>query len=322
MTLVLTGPTPRDRAKTTFTTVTMLRLLRSPYVFLLLPVLFWAGNAVIGRAVVGEVPPFTLSFWRWVTASLILLPIGLPRLLAQRERLRGRWPVLLALAMSSVAAYNTLLYLALQTTTAINATLVGCSMPIVIITLSWLWLGESIHLRQGFGVVLSLLGVVLVIARGDPAALLALHFQTGDGWMMVGVLSWSIYSVLLRRYPTSIEPFALLTLLVLLGTPMILPFYLWELAQGQIWHPSSHSLAVIAYVAIFPSILAYYFWNIGVAKLGANMAGLYANLLPIFTAILAVLLLGESFRWFHAVGLILISLGIWLATARQPRPLQ
>jgi len=297
--------------------VTVLRLLSSPYVFLLLPVLFWAGNAVIGRAVVGEVPPFTLSFWRWVAAALILLPIGLPRLLAQRERLRGRWPVLLALALTSVAAYNTLLYLALQTTTAINATLVGCSMPIVIIALSRLWLGESISLRQGGGVVVSLIGVLLVIARGDPATLLALHLQPGDGWMMVAVLSWATYSVLLRRHPTGIEPLALLTLLVLLGVPMILPLYLWELAQGQLWHPSPHGLAVIAYVAIFPSVLAYYFWNQGVAKLGANTAGLYANLLPILTAILAVLLIGESFRWFHGAGLALIFGGIWLATLRR-----
>lgn len=297
--------------------VTVLRLMLSPYVVLLLPVLFWAGNAVVGRAVVGEVPPFTLSFWRWVAASLILLPIGLPRLLAQRERLRGRWPVLLALAVSSVAAYNTLLYLALQTTTAINATLVGCSMPIVIIALSRLWLGETIGLRQGGGVAVSLLGVLLVIARGDPATLLALQLQPGDGWMMVAVLSWATYSVLLRRHPTGIEPLALLTLLVLLGTPMILPLYLWELAQGQVWLPSPRGLAVIAYVAVFPSVLAYYFWNQGVARLGANTAGMYANLLPILTAILAVVLLGETFRWFHAAGLVLIFLGIWMATARR-----
>lgn len=298
----------------------MRRLLFSPYVTLLLPVLFWAGNAVLGRAVVGQVPPFTLSFWRWVAAALILLPIGLPRLLAQRGRLRGRWPALLALALTSVAAYNTLLYLALQTTTAINATLVGCSMPIVIITLSWLWLGERIGLRQAGGVGLSLLGVLLVIARGDAATLLALHLQPGDGWMMVAVLSWSVYSVLLRRHPTGIEALPLLTLLVLLGTPMILPLYLWELASGQVWHPSPEGLAAIAYTAVFPSVAAYYLWNQGVAKLGANTAGLYANLLPIMTAVLAVLLLGETFRWFHAAGLALIFLGIWLATPRRAGP--
>lgn len=297
------------------TTVTVFRLLLSPYVIMLLPVLFWAGNTVLGRAMVGDIPPFTLAFWRWVGASLILLPIGLPRLLAQRDRLRGRWPVLLALAATSVAAYNTLLYLALQTTTAINAMLVGCTMPIVIIALSWAWLGERIGPRQGAGVALSLVGVLLVIARGDPAALLALQLQPGDGWMTVAVISWAVYSVLLRRHPTGIEPLALLTVLVLLGTLAILPLYLWELAQGLVWRPEPRTLAVVAYIAVFPSVLAYYLWNQGVAKLGANTAGLYANLMPIVTAILAVLFLGETFRWFHAAGLALIFLGIWLATA-------
>lgn len=295
----------------------MFRFLLSPYVLLLLPALFWAGNAVIGRAVVGDLPPFTLSFWRWVGAALILLPVGLPRVWAQREHLRGRWSELLALALTSVAAYNTLLYLALQTTTAINATLVACSMPIVIIALSWLWLGETIGPRQGVGVVVSLGGVLLVIARGDPATLLALQLQPGDGWMLVAVLSWAVYSVLLRRHPTRLDPLALLTVLVLLGTPMILPLYLWELAAGRVWTPTPSGLAVIAYVAVFPSVLAYYYWNQGVARLGANTAGMYAYLVPIITAILAVVFLGERFRWFHAAGLGLIFLGIWLASRKR-----
>lgn len=292
----------------------MLRLLVSPYVLMLLPILFWAGNAVLGRAVVGEIPPFTLSFWRWVGAALILLPFGLPRLLAQRERLRGRWPLLVALAVTSVASYNTLLYLALQTTTAINAMLVGCSMPVVILALSWAWLGETIRPRQWAGVLLSLAGVVLVIARGDPAVLQGLQVQPGDAWMTVAVLSWAVYSVMLRRHPTGIDPLALLTLLVLLGLPFIAPLYLWELARGLVWQPTPHTLAVMAYVAVLPSIAAYYLWNQGVARLGPGTAGLYTNLMPVATAILAVLFLGETFHWFHAAGLVTIFLGIWLAT--------
>lgn len=292
----------------------MLRLLLSPYAVMLLPILFWAGNAVLGRAVVGEIPPFTLSFWRWTGAALILLPIGLPRLLAQRERLRGRWPLLVALAVTSVAAYNTLLYLALQTTTAINAMLVGCSMPVVILALSWAWLGETIRPRQWAGVLLSLVGVIVVIARGDLAVLRGLQFQPGDAWMTVAVLSWAVYSVMLRRHPTGLDPLALLTLLVLLGLPFIAPLYLWELAQGKVWQPAPHTLAVMAYVAVLPSVAAYYLWNQGVARLGPATAGLYTNLMPVATAVLAVLFLGESFRWFHAAGLVTIFLGIWLAT--------
>jgi drug/metabolite transporter (DMT)-like permease len=295
----------------------LLRRLTSPYVLMLLPILFWAGNAIIGRASVGEIPPFALSFWRWVVALVILLPFGLPRVMAQRARIRRRLGLLVVLAVTSVAAYNTLLYLALQTTSAINAILLAAAMPIMIVVLSWLWLGEAIGWKRGVGVLVSLAGVLAVVARGDMAVLAALQLQTGDAWMLMAVLSWAVYSVLLRRHPAGLDPVALLTVLVALGVPCILPFYLWELSQGQVWQPTAETLAIIAYVGIFPSVLAYYFWNEGVAALGANTAGQYTYLMPVFTAILAVIFLDESFRWFHAAGLGLIFFGIWLAT---PRP--
>lgn len=295
----------------------MPRRLASPHVLMLLTILFWAGNAIIGRVSVGEVPPFALAFWRWMLALVVLLPFGLGRVLQQRQRVRGQLGVLTVLAVTSVSAYNTLLYLALQTTTAINAILVAASMPIIIVVLSWLWLGERIGAMRMAGVLVSLVGVLTVIARGRPELLTALELQGGDLWMLVAVLSWAIYSVLLRRHPTGLDPLALLTVLVALGLPFILPFYLWEMAQGAVWHPSAKTLAIIGYVGIFPSVLAYYFWNEGVAALGANMAGQYTYLMPVFTAILAVIFLGEAFRWFHAAGLALIFFGIWLA---RPRP--
>lgn len=294
-----------------------LRRLASPHVLMLLPVLFWAGNAIIGRASVGEIPPFALSFWRWVVALLVLLPFGLPRVMAEWAKIRPRLGLLVVLAVTSVSAYNTLLYLALQTTSAINAILVAASMPIVIVVLSWLWLGEAVGLKRGVGVLVSLAGVLAVIARGDLAVLAGFQLQIGDAWMLMAVLSWAVYSVLLRRTPAGLDPVALLTVLMALGVPFILPFYLWELSQGLLWQPTPKTLAVIAYVGIFPSVLAYYFWNEGVAALGANTAGQYTYLMPVFTAILAVIFLGESFRWFHAAGLGLIFFGIWLAT---PRP--
>ncbi len=292
------------------------RLLTSPYLLMLLPMLFWAGNAIVGRASVGEIPPLALSFWRWVVALIILLPFGLPRVMAARAAIRARLGVLSVLAITSVAAYNTLLYLALQTTSAINAILVAAALPIIIVILSWLWLGEAIGAKRGVGVLVSLVGVLVVIARGDPAMLAAFRLQAGDAWMLLAVLSWAVYSVLLRRHPTGIDPVALLTVLVALGVVFIFPFYLWELSQGQFWHPTVETVAIVAYVGIFPSVLAYYFWNEGVAALGANTAGQYTYLMPVFTAILAVIFLGESFRWFHAAGLGLIFFGIWLATPR------
>lgn len=289
-------------------------LLLSPYVLMALPPLFWAGNAVVGRAVVGDLPPIALAFWRWCLALLILLPMGGPGLIGQRAVIRRHWRVLLALSVTSVTAYNTLLYLALQSTTAINATLVGSTIPIAILALSWVWLGSRTTLQQALGVAVSLVGVLAVIARGDVAALLALRLHAGDLWMLAATLSWAVYSVLLRRYPVPLSPFALLTLQVAVGLLVLAPLYGLELATGRTMAVTPAALAAIAYVGVFASVAAYYFWNFGVARLGPGIAGQYAYLIPVFTAILATLFLGEQFRWFHAAGLVLIFGGIWVAT--------
>lgn len=287
--------------------------LLSPAVTMVLPPLFWAGNAVAGRLAVGQLPPIALAFWRWLFALLLILPFGLPRVVAQRNEVRRRWKVLALVALFSVTAYNTLLYVALTSTTAVNATLVSAAIPVAIVLLSRLWLGEAVGLRQAAGIVISLAGVVLVIARGDPARLLALGLQPGDFWVLAAVASWAVYSVLLRRHPSDLSPLALLTVQMILGWLFLVPFYLWELTTAQVFLLTWQSAGLIAFVAVFPSILAYHLWNQGVASLGANLAGQYTYLIPVFTALLAVLLLGESFRWFHAAGLVAIVGGIRLA---------
>jgi drug/metabolite transporter (DMT)-like permease len=284
---------------------------------MLLPPLFWAGNAVAGRIAVGQLPPIALAFWRWLFALLLILPFGLPRVIAQWNGIRRRWRILAMVALFSVTAYNTLLYVALTSTTAVNATLVSAAIPVAIVLLSRLWLGEPVGLRQSAGIGISLAGVVLVIARGDPHSLLALGLQPGDRWVLAAVVSWAIYSVLLRRHPTDLSPLALLTVQMVLGWLFLLPLYLWELTTGQVFLLTWQSAGLIAYVAIFPSILAYHFWNQGVASLGANLAGQYTYLIPIFTALLAALLLGEAFRWFHAAGLVAIIGGIRLAAKKR-----
>jgi drug/metabolite transporter (DMT)-like permease len=283
---------------------------------MLLPPLFWAGNAVVGRVAVGHLPPIALAFWRWLFALLLILPFGLPRVLAQRHEVHRCWKVLAMVALFSVTAYNTLLYIALISTTAVNATLVSAAIPVAIVLLSRVWLGEAVGIGQFAGIVISLAGVVLVIAHGDLDSLLALRLQPGDLWVLTAVVSWAIYSVLLRRHPTDLSPLALLTVQMILGWLFLVPFYLWELTTNPVFQLTWQSIGLIAYVAIFPSILAYHLWNQGVASLGANLAGQYTYLIPIFTALLATLLLGESFRWFHAAGLVAIIGGIRLAAKK------
>ncbi|MGE5547851.1 MAG: DMT family transporter [Solirubrobacterales bacterium] len=286
---------------------------------LVLPPLFWAGNALVGRAVVGDIPPVALSFWRWVLAAIMILPFTATSLKLHAPVLRRHWVAVVALGLFSVAAYNTLLYLALQTTTAINATLVGACLPLMVLVIARLWLGEPIRPRQALGILVSLLGLVAVVARGDPARLAALTFSAGDLLMLAATLSWSIYSVMLRRYPLAVPGFTLLAALILVGVVAILPVYLWELAEGGRMSVSPGSLAAIGYTALFASLLAYYFWNRGVAVVGASVAGQFTYLIPLFTAVLAVLLLGEQFRAFHALGGGLIFAGIGLATLGRRR---
>lgn len=287
------------------------------HLLLILPALFWAGNALVGRATVGQVPPIALSFWRWALALAIILPFTLPQVLRALPVLRPRWRLVLGMGLTSVTAYNTFLYLALQSTTAINATLVAAAMPMMILALGLVWLKTPVPPRQGVGLAISLAGVLAVIAQGDPARLAAVGLTGGDGLVLVAVLSWAVYSILLRRHPLPVGSLALLTVLIAVGVVAILPLYLWELSTGAAIQPHWSSWAAIAYTSVFPSLLAYYFWNQGVAALGAEVAGQYTYLTPLFTAVLATIVLGESFQWFHAVGGGLIFAGIWLTTSRK-----
>lgn len=292
-------------------------MINRALLLLLLPPLFWAGNALLARATAGDLPPVALAFWRWVLAACLILPFTGRDLWASRAILLRHWKPVLGLALTSVAAYNTLLYLAVQTTTAINATLVGTSLPIMVLLLARFWLGDPIRPLQALGMAVSILGLLAVVTRGEPSRLATLTLTPGDGLMLLASFSWAVYSVMLRRFPIPVRGFTLLSALIIVGWLMIVPFYLFELSLGYQVQVRPTTLAVIAYTAVCASLLAYYFWNMGVAAVGAPTAGLFANLIPLFTAILGVALLGETFAWYHALGAVLIFAGIALATKRQ-----
>lgn len=278
-----------------------------------LPPLFWAGNFVLARALHAEIPPLALAFWRWLLALLILLPLCHRRLAAQWGLLRAGWRSLSLLALLGVSGYNSLAYIGLQTTTATNAVLLTSTTSVLILGLSWVLLGRRIGLGQGLGMVLSLAGVAIIVGEGDPARLAHLRLTTGDLWILAAGLDWALYSVCLRWRPAGLDPLVFLTATVGLGTLPLAGLYGWDLGQGNRFDPTPVNLAALAYVALLPSVLAYVIWNHAVARLGANRTGQYIHLLPVFGALLAALLLGERWRWFHWVGVALIALGIWLS---------
>lgn len=291
----------------------MLRGVRQhPYLLLSGAALLWAGNFVLGRAMRGHVPPVGLAFWRWGLALAILLVLQGRRLVASREAILRRWGVVTALGILGVGNFNLFLYLGLQRTTATNALLLNAAAPAFILAISFAAGQGRPTGRMLLGVLLSLAGVATILAQGRLASLSALRLNAGDLWVLAAVLSWSIYTVLLARRPRDVEPMVLLTALVLVGTAWIAPFYAWEMAQGARMTLDLPTVATVLYVGIFASLVAYAFWNAGVARAGASRAGVSLNLMPAFGTVLAVLLLGEPFQAFQATGIALIVFGVTL----------
>jgi len=283
---------------------------------------FWAVNAILARATaLGDlIPPFSLSFWRWLIAFAVLLPIGLPRVVRQGAVYRKHWRRLVVLALLGISTYNTCQYVALAYTTATSFAVVNSVMPVAIFLLTSALGHERASAWQSVGLAAALIGVLAVLARGEPSLLLGLEFNFGDLLVLAAVLGWAVYSVLLRGLPGGLDPLGLLTVLVFFGLFGIAPFYVWDIANGAFFRLDATNVAILVYVGTLPSVAAYFCWNVAVKLAGANLAGVSINLLPLMISALAMLFLDESLAAYHVVGLGLIFSGIYLATTGRPRP--
>lgn len=288
-----------------------------PWLLLVAAPLCWAGNFVVARYLHQQVSPVGFNLWRWVVALAALLPFTLPAVRRQWPLLWRHWRLVLGLAATGVVLFQCLLYLALQHTEVVNAALIVTTMPAVIVLFSWLFYRERIVPRQAVGIAVSLLGTTVLICRGDPSLLLGLELNRGDAWMLVAVPNWALYSVLLRRVPRAIEGPALLTATAGCGLLLLLPAWLWELAAGGQFQFNGQTVAGVVFVGLFASVIAYACWNYGVARVGPNRAGVFMHLVPVFSAVLAVTLLGERLHLFHVLGVTLVFTGIVLTTRRR-----
>ena len=287
-----------------------------PYLLLILTTLFWSGNFVLSRGMHAALPPMALSFWRWSVALLILLLLAHQHLRAQHRLIWEHRRFILLQGLLGVTGFNTLLYLAMQYTTAINAVLVNSCIPVLIVVFSWLLYRETMSLRQCCGVLISLVGVVSIMAKGEVATLLQVSFNRGDLLVLAAAVVWALYSSNLKRYPQGLHPLAYLTAINIIGLLGILPLYLLELSNGKSFTLNLASVVTILYVAIFASVLAFIFWNRAIRTIGANKAGPFVHLMPVFSTILAVLFLDETLAWHHAQGVALIFGGILMTTFR------
>jgi drug/metabolite transporter (DMT)-like permease len=288
----------------------------SPYLLLSLTSLFWAANWVVGRAMRNDMPPIAMGFWRWTIALLILLPFAAPELRRKWPVVRANWLTLTLLGILGAIAFNTLIYVGLQYTAATNGVLFNSISPILIILLSWVVSRERISSLQASGVALSLCGVLVIVARGEIATLAAFHFNRGDMWLITAMILWAFYTIVLRRRPSELSAMGFLTAMLLLSLPFLLPFYLWEFSERRGFALTPATVAALAYYGTVPSIVAYLFWNRGVAQVGPNKAGLFVHLMPLFGAVLSVIFLGEHLYAYHYAGATLIFTGIDLTTRR------
>lgn len=291
----------------------------------------WAGNAVVGRLMVGALPPVGMNAVRWLMVAVLLLPWGW-RALREPSALQGRWPYFLALGLLGIGSYNALQYLALQTSSPVNVTLIGASVPVWMMLVGWVAFGQRLVAWQWVGAALSMAGVLLVMGQGDPAVLWHLKMAPGDALMLLASLVWAIYSWLLARPPASMRPplrpswhwcesllvqalFGLVWASAYAGAEAV-----WLDGQGPPLWPGTRTevWAGLAFMALVPSIVAYRCWALGVAAVGPTTAGLFINLIPVFAALWTALFMGQWPRWYHPVALVMIAGGIAVTARAQP----
>jgi drug/metabolite transporter (DMT)-like permease len=291
-----------------------MRIKAHPFLLLTLTTLFWSGNFVIGRAMKNSIPPIGLAFWRWALALVILIPFSIPHLREQWLILKLNWRWLTVFGVLGVSCFNTFVYIGLHSTTATNALIINSVIPVLIVLLSRLLAATPVSGRQAIGITISLCGVLTIISRANPDVILALKINSGDVWILLAVISWAFYTFLLRHRPAGLHPLSFLTSIVAIGLMPLSILYAWELSQGGRFELNPANITSILYVALFPSVLAFIFWNQSVKEVGPNKAGLFLYLMPVFGAILSAVFLGESIRSFHLVGMALIFFGIHLTT--------
>ncbi len=288
-------------------------------ILLTLPPLFWAGNAVVGRLMVGHIPPLALSLYRWVFALLIALLFVGGDLWRNREVLRRRWKALAIMGVLGVGSYNSLQYVALHTTTPLNVSLITASAPVFILLIGGAFYRQPVGWSQWVGALLSIVGVAIVVAKGDVTHLARLHFAPGDLIMLLAVFLWAIYTWELRLRPLGLAPMTSLAAQMIWGVLSILPFALaerWVWGQTTQW--SGSVIAAVAYVAVLPSLLAYWCWGSAVARIGAQIPSYFGNLAPLFAALLSWMFLHEGIHLFHLVAAGFIFAGIHIALRARP----
>jgi drug/metabolite transporter (DMT)-like permease len=293
--------------------------LASPFLLLVLAPFFWSLNWIIGRGVSTSIPPMAMTFYRWFFAVCILAPFAWRGVVREWPVIWRHRGVMLLLGVIGVGSHNALAYLGLKYTTATNGVILNSFIPVMIVALSWIILGQRLSRAQLFGVAISLCGVLAILSQGSLDVLASLQVNRGDLFVVLSMLLWSLYTVCLRWRPANLDLLTFLFVISCIGDAFLLPFYVAETALGYVMTFSWVNLAAIVSAALLSSVLAYVFWARGVAQVGASVAGLFVHLVPVFGIVLAELFLDERMQGFHVVGIALILGGIYITSRRAVR---
>jgi drug/metabolite transporter (DMT)-like permease len=294
------------------------RLFDAPYLLLSLTSLFWAGNIVLGRYAAGHVPPVALAFIRWCGAFLILIAFAWPFLKRDWPKIRAHLGIMLILTLAGITIYNSMAYWGLQYTQAINALLITSAHPLLVAGWAFILYRERLTVWQTIGIVLSLAGVLTILTRGDLSALRDVRFNIGDIVFFSAQIIYSFYATLIKSRP-NIHPISFLAFTIGAGAVMLAPIYAAEVAAGITFTLDLKAFLILAYITVFPSLLAYLFFNRGIELIGPNRAAPFYHLIPIFGSALAIVFLGERPELFHAAGYALVLAGIFIGTRGHAR---
>ena len=287
------------------------------YIYLLLTVTFWAGNFIVGKyASYYEVPPFSLNFYRWFFAWLILAPFTIPEILKHKEYIKQNYKLFLILGVTSITVFNSIVYYSLNFTQVISGVLMISTIPVMIMLFSSLLKIEKTNTFQIFGVLFSFTGVILIITKANLEILKDLDFNKGDITMVIAMFSWALYSALLKKQTHKLSQLSLLEVIITFGLIFLIPIYLVEYQLGFRINLEKPFILILGYVVLFPGLASFILWIKGISMIGANRSGVFLHLMPILSAIMAMIIFKEKFMIYHVLGAIFIITGIFLSNRK------
>ena len=287
------------------------------YILLVLTTLFWSGNFIVGKAAsTYEIPPFSLNFYRWLFAGLILLPFTLNEILKKKKYILDNISFFIILGVTSITIFNSTVYYSLYYMQVISGVLMISTIPVWIMFISSILGIEKTNRFQIFGVILSLLGVLFIITKSNLEIIRNLDFNKGDLIMATGMFAWALYSSLLKKKTYEISQITLLEVVIITGLIFLIPIYILEMNYGNQIVLGKPFILTLSYVVIFPGLASFFFWIKGIGIIGANRAGVFLHLMPVFGSIMAIFLFDEKFMFYHLLGAIFIIAGITLSNKK------